>query len=161
LSSLSLFFSTGQSLGSFLRRLWQFGGARICALTHKHHKRFSHSSFERFPCTLRSARSRLGTGKPAPCTRLSLLPVRSKTELGNQPQEAQTPQSRLDIRLHVYLSLFVFVVITCNSIRMAFRFWRTASGTLLVPVMHFDVGRATSFRKSGRKTCHRHPRFTP
>lgn len=57
---------------------------------------------------------------------------------------------------------FVFASTSYNRLRTFFRFRKTASGTLLLFTMLFDVGGVTSFRKYGHKTCHQgrcHPRF--
>ncbi len=98
-----------------------------------------------------------------PCCRLSVLPARSKTELGNQPQEAQEPHSGLDVLLHGFLCLSIFTLILHDWVKILYRLTKTVSSSPLLFAMIFDVGGATSFRVSSHKTCHqerRHPCFS-
>jgi hypothetical protein len=55
----------------------------------------------------------------APCSRMPLFPVFLKTELGNQPQEAQTPQARLCILLHLYIRLSIFILIVRDWVNIS------------------------------------------
>ena len=160
----SFIFSLGYPIAQ--RSKWGF---LFCRRTkrHTHTPTSQHASYT----ALANVSAALFEGKEsvwdsetsAPCPRIFLLPVRSKTELGNQPQQAQTPQSWLDIDLHASLSLFVFALITCNRSRTFSRLRKTASAALLLFMMLFDVGGLISFRKYGHKTCHqgrRHPSFS-
>jgi hypothetical protein len=91
------------------------------------------------------------------------LPGSLKAELGNEPQEAQTPQARLDIFLHGQLHLSIFTLIAYGWVKTFYRRQKTASGSLLLLAALFEVGGVSSFRVSGHNYAHqerRHP-FLP
>jgi hypothetical protein len=86
------------------------------------------------------------------------LPGSLKAELGNEPQEAQTPQARLDIFLHGQLHLSIFTLIAYGWVKTFYRHQKTASGSLLLLATLFEVGGVSSFRVSGHNPAHQEPR---
>jgi hypothetical protein len=95
-----------------------FGGAQRSARTQPTSQHASHKALTNVSAALFEGKEPVWDSETSPpCPRFFLLPVGSKTELGHQPQQAQTPQSWLDIDLHVLLSVFVFALITCNRSR--------------------------------------------
>jgi hypothetical protein len=70
-----------------------------------------------------------------------LLPVRSKTELGNQPQEAQEPHSGLDVLLHGFLCLSIFTLISRDWVKILYGLTKTVSGSpLLFSMVSMQAG---------------------
>jgi hypothetical protein len=89
-------------------RAFSFAGAQSGARTRQHPDTRLTQLSRTFPPFSEGKESVWDSETSAPCPRIFLLPVRSETELGYHPQQAQTPQSWLDIDLHVSLSLFGF-----------------------------------------------------